>query len=158
MTQILMPKTQLGILHYNSRKIQIFIIYYLKKVQVLPVPRVANIKESLENPENPETPETLRDLENPESIAANFSYCFIFIMYNIILHYIMSFILDNKKIDLNIMTDNSIISSTTEMNFTKLAKPEILAKCKELGFTNYKSKNKKALIELINSKKLFENP
>ena len=51
------------------------------------------------------------------------------------------------------MTDNSIISSTTEMNFTKLAKPEILAKCKELGFTNYKSKNKKALIELINSKK-----
>jgi len=114
---------------------------------------VANIKESLENIENIENIENPRGLENPESIAANFSYCFIFIMYNIILHYIMSFILDNKKIDLNIMTDNSIISSTTEMNFTKLAKPEILAKCKELGFTNYKSKNKKALIELINSKK-----
>ena len=36
------------------------------------------------------------------------------------------------------------------MDLTKLSKNILLAKCKELGFTKYKSKNKKALIELIN--------
>ena len=38
------------------------------------------------------------------------------------------------------------------MDLTKATKPELLAKCEELGFEKYKSKNKRKLIELINSK------
>ena len=43
-----------------------------------------------------------------------------------------------------------------EMDLTKLSKPELLAKCEELGFTKCKSKNKSELIEVINSKKPTE--
>ena len=39
-----------------------------------------------------------------------------------------------------------------EMDLTKCSKPELLAKCEELGITKCKSKNKGELIELINSK------
>ena len=38
------------------------------------------------------------------------------------------------------------------MDLTKLSKIELLVKCQELGITKYKSKNKKELIELIDSK------
>ena len=66
----------------------------------------------------------------------------------------MSFLLDNKKIELNNMTDNSINISCNieEMDLTKLFKRELLAKCEELGITKCKSKNKGELIELINRK------
>jgi hypothetical protein len=40
-----------------------------------------------------------------------------------------------------------------EMNLTSLSKLDLLSKCKELGFSKCKSKNKNELIELINSKK-----
>jgi DNA adenine methylase len=64
----------------------------------------------------------------------------------------MSFLFDNKKIDLNNMTDNisNITCIIEEMDLTKLSKTELLEKCEELGFTKYKSKNKSELIELIN--------
>lgn len=39
-----------------------------------------------------------------------------------------------------------------EMDLTKLSKPELLAKCEELGITKCKSKNKSELIEFINNK------
>ena len=42
---------------------------------------------------------------------------------------------------------------TEENNLTKLSKSLLLQKCNELGFVKCKSKNKKELIELINSKK-----
>lgn len=38
-----------------------------------------------------------------------------------------------------------------------MSKLELLEKCKELGFTNYISKNKSQLIELINSKQLIQD-
>lgn len=38
---------------------------------------------------------------------------------------------------------------------TKLSKPDLLAKCEELGLKKYKSKNKEKLIELINKKKVI---
>ena len=38
------------------------------------------------------------------------------------------------------------------MDLTKLSKPLLLEKFKELGFTKCKSKNKSELIKLINSK------
>jgi hypothetical protein len=44
------------------------------------------------------------------------------------------------------------------MDLTKLSKTKLLAKCEELGFTKYKSKNKGELIELINSKNDKPNP
>jgi hypothetical protein len=40
-----------------------------------------------------------------------------------------------------------------EMNLTSLSKLDLLSKCKELGFSKCKSKNKNELIVLINSKK-----
>jgi len=40
-----------------------------------------------------------------------------------------------------------------EMNLTSLSKLDLLSKCKELGFSKCKSKNKNELVELINSKK-----
>jgi len=59
----------------------------------------------------------------------------------------MSFLLDNKKIELN-----NIVCNIEEMDLTKLSKPKLLAKCEELGITKCKSKNKGELIDLINSK------
>ena len=65
----------------------------------------------------------------------------------------MSLLLDNKKIELNNMTEiNNMVCNIKEMDLTKLSKPELLAKCKELGINKYKSKNKGKLIELINKK------
>ena len=66
----------------------------------------------------------------------------------------MSFLLDNKKIDLNNMTDisSNITCIIEEMDLTKLSKTELLAKCEEFGFAKCKSKNKGELIDLINSK------
>jgi hypothetical protein len=60
---------------------------------------------------------------------------------------------NNKKIELNIMSDNiSNIICSKEMDLTKLSKTELLAKCEELGITKCKSKNKGELIDLINKK------
>lgn len=66
----------------------------------------------------------------------------------------MSFLLDNKKIDLNNITDISSNTSCNikEMDLTKLSKTELLVKCEELGITKCKSKNKAELIQLINQK------
>lgn len=63
----------------------------------------------------------------------------------------MSFLLDNKKIELNNMTDNNITCNIEEMDLTKLTKTELLEKCEELGIKKCKSKNKSELIQLINS-------
>jgi DNA adenine methylase len=63
----------------------------------------------------------------------------------------MSFLLNNKKIELNNMdNDNSIVCNIEEMDLTKLKRLELLAKCEELGITKCKSKNKGELIDLIN--------
>ena len=66
----------------------------------------------------------------------------------------MSFLLDNKKIELNNMTDIStnITCIIEEMDLTKLSKTELLEKCQELGITKCKSKNKKELINLFQNK------
>lgn len=47
---------------------------------------------------------------------------------------------------------NSINCNIEKMDLTKLSKTELLEKCKELGVTKCKTKNKDELIELINSK------
>jgi len=66
----------------------------------------------------------------------------------------MSFLFNNKKIELNNMTDiSNITCNIEEMDLTKLSKHELLAKCEEDGIKKCKSKNKKELIELINGKK-----
>jgi DNA (cytosine-5)-methyltransferase 1 len=64
----------------------------------------------------------------------------------------MSFLLDNKKIELINMTDNSsnITCIIEEMELTKLTKTELLEKCEELGIKKCKSKNKDELIQIIN--------
>ncbi len=51
------------------------------------------------------------------------------------------------------MTDisNNITCNIEEMDLTKLSKLVLLEKCKELGFTKYKNKNKCELIDLINN-------
>ena len=54
----------------------------------------------------------------------------------------MSSLLDNKKIELNNMTDKNNIVSNIEMDLTKLSKTELLVKCEENGIKKYKSKNK----------------
>jgi len=66
----------------------------------------------------------------------------------------MSFLLDNKKIELNNMTDisSNITCIIEEMDLTKLSKTELLEKCEELGIKKCRSKNKGELIELINQK------
>ena len=83
----------------------------------------------------------------------------------------MSFLLDNKKIELYYMSDNNknkkidsdnmsdissnitcIIEEMEEMDFTKLSKTELLEKCEELGIKKCKSKNKGELIDLLNVK------
>jgi len=51
------------------------------------------------------------------------------------------------------MESNSIISITEKMDTSKMSKSELLEKCKELGFTKCKSKNKEELIELITNTK-----
>jgi site-specific DNA-methyltransferase (adenine-specific) len=66
----------------------------------------------------------------------------------------MCSILNIKKIELNIMTDTiNTTYNITEMDLTNLSKPELLAKCQEIGITKCKSKNREALIELINNHK-----
>ena len=66
----------------------------------------------------------------------------------------MSFLLDNKKIELDYMSDinSNITCIIQEMDLTKLLKTELLAKCQELGITKCKSKSKSELIILL------ENP
>jgi DNA adenine methylase len=68
----------------------------------------------------------------------------------------MSFLLDNKKIELDYMSNININITCIieEMDLTKLSKIELLAKCEELGYTKCKSKNKSELIDLINLKKI----
>ena len=62
-------------------------------------------------------------------------------------------IIINKKIEVNNMdNNNNIVCNIEEMDLTKLSKPELLAKCEELGITKCKSKNKGELIDLINVK------
>jgi len=63
----------------------------------------------------------------------------------------MSFLLDNKKIEINNMTDENNIVCNIDMDLTKLSKNELKLKCEELGIKKYKSKNKAQLIELINN-------
>jgi len=66
------------------------------------------------------------------------------------MYFIIEYELNNKKIDLNNMTDsNNITCIVEEMDLNKLSKPELLVKCTELGLTKCKSKNKGELIELI---------
>jgi len=67
----------------------------------------------------------------------------------------MSFLLNNKKIELNIMTDNNnIVFNIEGMDLIKLSKTELLVKCKENGIKNCKSKNKEELIALLENKPL----
>jgi len=63
----------------------------------------------------------------------------------------MSFLLDNKKIELDYMSDisSNITCIIEEMELTKLSKTELLEKCEELGIKKCKSKNKGELINLI---------
>jgi tRNA1(Val) A37 N6-methylase TrmN6 len=65
----------------------------------------------------------------------------------------MSFLLNNKKIELNNITDitdnNNIFSNIEGMDLTKLSKNELLVKCEEKGIKKCKSKNKEELITLL---------
>ena len=67
----------------------------------------------------------------------------------------MSFLLNNKKIELNNITN--INCNIKEMNLTKLTKPELLAKCEENGIKKCKSKNKEELINLLENKPVEKN-
>ena len=58
----------------------------------------------------------------------------------------------NKKLISNNNDSNITIKITEKMDTSKMSKPELLEKCKELGITKCNSKNKSQLIELINSK------
>ena len=66
----------------------------------------------------------------------------------------MSFLLNNKKIELNNMTDisSNITCTIEEMDLTNLSKTELLEKCEELGIKKCISNNKGKLIDLINAK------
>ena len=66
----------------------------------------------------------------------------------------MSFLLDNKKIELNNMTDNGSNNTCIipEMDLSKLSKTELLKNCEELGITKCKSKTKEELINLLQNK------
>ena len=66
----------------------------------------------------------------------------------------MSFLLDNKKIELDYMSDisSNITCIIEEMELTKLSKTELLEKCQENGIKKYKSKNKEELINLLQNK------
>ena len=58
----------------------------------------------------------------------------------------------NKKLILNNTENNITINITEQMDISNMSKLELLEKCKELGITKCKSKNKGELIDLINSK------
>lgn len=58
----------------------------------------------------------------------------------------------NKKLIINNTDCNIMINIEEHMNNLRMNKLELLEKCKELGITKYKSKNKSQLTELINSK------
>jgi DNA (cytosine-5)-methyltransferase 1 len=60
----------------------------------------------------------------------------------------MNFLSNNNKIELNNVINTSC--NIENMDFTKLTKTELLTKCKELGITKCKSKNKSELIKLLN--------
>ena len=64
----------------------------------------------------------------------------------------MSFLLDNKKIELNNMTDKNNIVCNIKMDLTKLSKTELLVKCEENGIKKCKSKNREQLIALLEIK------
>jgi site-specific DNA-methyltransferase (adenine-specific) len=66
----------------------------------------------------------------------------------------MSLLLNNKKIELDNMTDNNnnIVCNIEVMDFTKLSKTELLAKCEENGIKKCKSKTKEELIDLLEKK------
>lgn len=53
---------------------------------------------------------------------------------------------------------NNIVRNIEEMDLSKLSKPELLAKCEELGINKCKSKNKGELIELITQKLTITQP
>ena len=59
----------------------------------------------------------------------------------------------NKKLILN----NVKINITEQMDTSKMNRTELLEKCKELGITKYKSKNKNELIEMINQQQLIQS-
>jgi len=63
----------------------------------------------------------------------------------------MSFLLNNKKIDLTNMINSSNNKNYTvkKMNLSKLSKTVLLAKCEEMGITKCKNKNKEEIIKLI---------
>ena len=63
----------------------------------------------------------------------------------------MSFLLNNKKIELDYISDisSNITCIIEEMELTKLSKTELLEKCEELGIKKCKSKNKEELIALL---------
>jgi DNA (cytosine-5)-methyltransferase 1 len=61
----------------------------------------------------------------------------------------MSFSCNDKKIELNDV--NNINITNQIMNLSNLNKHELLEKCRELGITKCKSKNKSELIHLINN-------
>ena len=63
-----------------------------------------------------------------------------------------------KKNELNNMKDTNITYHIEEMEFTKLSKHELLAKCDALGINRCKSKNKTELINLIINKQSIEQP
>ena len=69
----------------------------------------------------------------------------------------MSFLLDNKKIELNNMTDKNNIVCNIEMDLTKLSKTKLLLKCEENGIKKCKSKNKEELINLLENKPVEKN-
>jgi len=61
--------------------------------------------------------------------------------------------LNNKKIELNNMATSN--SNIKYMDLNKLSKTELLTMCEELGITRCKSKNKRELINSINSKTII---
>ena len=64
-------------------------------------------------------------------------------------------ILTNKVVEENLISSNiedNITNNIEKMDISKMSKLELLEKCKELGITKCKSKNKSMLIEIIKSK------
>jgi len=66
----------------------------------------------------------------------------------------MSFLLDNKKIELNNMDIDNNIVCNIEMELSKLTKETLLAKCEENGIKKCKSKKKGELIALLENKQV----
>ena len=52
------------------------------------------------------------------------------------------------------LTEGNVDLTEGSVDLTKLSKPELLAKCEEMGIKKYKSKDKNKLIELINQKQI----